>query len=99
MRSDSPLAVFTEAMDAIAQKAASQNCRIWIDAEQQVLQRTIDLWTIDLMRKYNVNGQTLIYNTLQSYLKASRQNLEHWINLAEKEGWTLCIQARPRRIH
>ena len=51
---DAPRA-FMETMGAILQKAMAQNCRIWIDAEQQALQHSIDRWTIDLMRKYNQN--------------------------------------------
>ena len=79
-------------MDAILQKATARNCRIWIDAEQQVLQHSIDRWTIDLMRKYNRNGKAVLYNTLQAYLKASRRKLEHQLQLAHREGWTLAIK-------
>ena len=81
-----------EAMDAILQKATDQNCRIWIDAEQQILQHSIDRWTIDLMRKYNRKGKAVLYNTLQAYLKASREKLEHQLQLAHREGWTLAIK-------
>ena len=56
---DAPRA-FMETMDAILQKAMAQNCRIWIDAEQQALQHSIDRWTIDLMRKYNQNGKAVL---------------------------------------
>lgn len=83
---------FVEAMDAILQKAAAQNCRVWIDSEQQVLQHSIDQWTIDLMRKYNQNGKVVLYNTLQAYLKASREKLEYQLQLALREGWTLAIK-------
>ena len=79
-------------MDAILQKATAQNCRIWVDAEQQVLQHSIDRWTIDLMRKYNRNGKGVLYNTLQAYLKASREKLEYQLQLAHREGWTLAIK-------
>ena len=79
-------------MDAIIQKATAQDCRIWIDAEQQVLQHSIDRWTIDLMRKYNRNGKGVLYNTLQAYLKASRDKLEYQLQLAHREGWTLAIK-------
>ena len=79
-------------MDAILRKAIERNCRIWIDAEQQYLQHSIDRWTIELMRKYNRNGKGVLYNTLQAYLKASRKKLEHQLQLAHNEGWTLCIK-------
>lgn len=73
LQGNGPPRAFMETMDVILQKAMAQNCRIWIDAEQQILQHSIDRWTIDLMRKYNRNGNAVLYNTLQAYLKASRE--------------------------
>lgn len=81
-----------EALDAICQKAASQNSRIWIDAEQKVFQETIDDWTIDLMRKYNRGGKALVSNTIQAYLKDSRQNVLRHLQAAQAEGWSLGIK-------
>ena len=92
LRGHDPPTAFVETMDAIIQKAASQNCRIWIDGEQQVLQPSIDRWTIDLMRKYNRNGEAVLYNTLQAYLKESRKKLEYQLQAAHREGWTLGIK-------
>lgn len=92
MNNNSPPVEFLQAMDDICQKAASKNCRLWIDAEQQVFQTAIDCWTIDLMRKYNTDGRALVYNTLQAYLKASRDKLKHQLSLAAKENWTLAIK-------
>lgn len=79
-------------MDAICHEARLRGCRIWIDAEQQALQTTIDSWTMDLMRKYNTNGNVLVYNTLQAYLKTSRKTLEQQLALAAKGNWTLAIK-------
>ena len=79
-------------MDAILQKALAQNCRIWIDAEQQFLQASIDRWTIDLMRKYNRDRKPVLYNTLQAYLKLSREKLQYQLRLAQREGWQLAIK-------
>ncbi|KAL8848632.1 MAG: hypothetical protein Q9221_006357 [Calogaya cf. arnoldii] len=83
---------FWNAIDNIVQKATAQNCRIWVDAEQQAVQPTIDRWTIDLMRKYNCGGKAKIYNTVQAYLKTSRQTLESQLQLAHREDWTLGIK-------
>ena len=80
-----------DAMDMICRKAATQDCRIWIDAESQAIQKAIDTWTIDLMRKYN-REKVLVSNTLQTYLKSSRANLEHHVALASKEGWGLGLK-------
>ena len=78
---------FTEAMDVICDRAASQGCRIWIDAEQQITQHAIDLWTFDLMRRYNKGEQALVYSTVQAYLKSSREKVQHQLQLASDEGW------------
>ena len=79
-------------MDTIAQKAILRGCRIWIDAEQQAIQPSIDRWTTDLMRKYNRNRNALIYNTIQAYLKGSRENVHEYLRAAYREGWTLGIK-------
>lgn len=81
-----------EAMRAICEQAARQGSRLWIDAEQQVFQDTIDAWTIELMRTYNRNGNVVVYNTIQAYLKASAENVQRHLIAAQKEGWTLGIK-------
>ena len=79
-------------MEEICQQTARQGSRLWIDAEQQILQDTIDTWTIDLMRKYNHNGQIIVYNTIQAYLKSSRDNVTKHLLAAQEGGWTLGIK-------
>ena len=86
-------------MHQICQKAQAQNCRIWVDSEQDAVQTSIDSWAIPFMRKYNTNGSALVYNTLQAYLKHSRSKLTTQLALAQREGWTAGDQARPRRLH
>jgi len=80
------------AMTEICDLASSQNTRIWIDAEQQVFQDTIDSWTRDLMRKYNRNDRAMIYNTFQAYLKRTPENIAYHLRLAQSEGWALGIK-------
>lgn len=79
-------------MQEVCEKTAQQGSRLWIDAEQQVLQDRIDAWTIDLMRTYNRKGKAVVYNTIQAYLKASTENVQRHLLLAQKEGWTLGIK-------
>ena len=80
-------------MTAVCEKAKSKNCRVIIDAEQQVVQNAIDKLTIDLMRRYNKkDSQALVYNTLQAYLKSARDNLKSQLALANEEGWQLAIK-------
>lgn len=44
------------------------------------------------MRKFNVNGKAVVYNTLQAYLKHSRTKLQDQLAIASKEGWHLAIK-------
>lgn len=81
-----------QALDAICKQAAAQGSQIWVDAEQQFIQPTIDRWTVDLMRKHNSVGKAVVSNTYQAYLKGCSENLEKHVRLAQTEGWTLGIK-------
>ena len=81
-----------EAMREICSQIASQGSRLWIDAEQQVFQFTIDKWTLDLMREFNRNGSAVVLNTVQAYLKSSAETVNEHLLLAQREGWTLGIK-------
>lgn len=76
----------------ICDVAAKQKTRVWIDAEQQIFQSTIDAWTIDLMRRYNRNGKAQVYITFQAYLKSTRSRIAQHLELAKKEDWLLGIK-------
>ncbi|KAJ5674524.1 Proline dehydrogenase [Penicillium maclennaniae] len=84
--------VIMKAIDEICIAAQAQGSRLWLDAEQQVLQHGLDDWAIEIMRKHNRTNQPLVYNTIQGYLKASKANLDNHITLAAKEGWALGIK-------
>ncbi|KAF4250485.1 hypothetical protein CNMCM8980_000853 [Aspergillus fumigatiaffinis] len=81
-----------QAIEDSCEATAAQNSRLWIDAEQQVFQPTIDAWAIDLMRRFNRNGRIVVYNTIQAYLKSSTENVHRHLCLAQEEGWTLGIK-------
>ena len=84
--------VIADAMHDICTKTQQQLSRLWLDAEQQALQPTLDEWTISLMRKYNCGDQPLVFNTIQAYLKGSRDNANRHIIQAAKEGWIVAIK-------
>lgn len=44
-----------------------------------------------LMQQYN-REKPLVYNTVQAYLKNSRDKLKHQLEVAEKEGWICAIK-------
>ena len=84
--------VMVKAMDEICIAAKAQGSRLWLDAEQQVLQHGLDDWAIEIMRKHNRSAAPLVYNTIQGYLKASKANFDRHVTLAAQEGWTLGIK-------
>ncbi|KAF4548476.1 Proline dehydrogenase-like protein 1 [Elsinoe fawcettii] len=92
LRNEEPSPQMLKVLDSIAQAAMKRNCRIIVDSEQQSIQRSIDRWTVEWMRKYNRGDKPVIVNTLQGYLKESRDKLIHQLSLAQQEGWTLGIK-------
>ncbi|KAK0101166.1 proline dehydrogenase [Cadophora gregata] len=86
-----PPQMWTE-MLSLCHAAKAKNIRVWIDAEQQDLQPTIDDWTLLLMRKFNRNNQAFMYNTFQAYLKSTPNNILKYLKLAQDEGWTMGIK-------
>ncbi|KAH9217517.1 proline oxidase-like protein [Leptodontidium sp. 2 PMI_412] len=79
-------------MLSLCHTAKAKNIRVWIDAEQQDLQPTIDEWTLILMRDFNSNGQTFMYNTFQAYLKSTPGNILKYLKIAQDEGWVMGIK-------
>lgn len=92
MNGEEPPTEFSKALNTVCAKAAAKGCRIFIDAESQAVQRGIDQWSIDLMRRWNVQGKTVIYCTIQAYLKASRETLNGLLTLAQRENWSLGVK-------
>lgn len=81
-----------EAMDEVCNEARQRGTRIWIDAEQTHLQPTLDKWVIDLMKRHNRDGNALVYNTIQAYLKSARQNVVNHLKEAQGGNWKLGIK-------
>ncbi|VUC27707.1 unnamed protein product [Clonostachys rosea] len=82
----------SDALDEICMETKKAGARLWIDAEQQILQIGLDEWVIELMRRHNQNGEALVYNTIQAYLKGARKNAQHHILEAAREGWALGVK-------
>ena len=91
MNNEDPPLDFRQAMDDICQKANSRGCSVWIDAEYQDIQSSIDRWAITFMRRHNLE-RLLIYNTIQTYLKSSRATVQHHLEQASEGGWHLGIK-------
>lgn len=84
--------VLINAMDDICRATQEQDSRLWLDAEQQVLQRGLDEWAINIMRRHNRAEKPVVYNTIQGYLKGSKANLDRHLALSAQEGWSLGIK-------
>ncbi|KAK1498654.1 carbapenem antibiotics biosynthesis protein carD [Colletotrichum abscissum] len=93
MRARQPMPeVVLRSMEDICIETKQRGARLWVDAEQQVFQVGLDDWVIELMRKFNRDGQPLVYNTIQAYLKGARDNASRHITLAATEGWTVGVK-------
>ncbi|MCU0444545.1 MAG: proline dehydrogenase family protein [Microscillaceae bacterium] len=62
-------------VDMICQRAHERKVRLFIDAEETWIQKTIDNLAYTMMAKYN-REQAIVYNTYQMYCVASLQNLK-----------------------
>lgn len=84
--------VLAQAMDEICIATREQGSRLWLDAEQQILQHGLDNWAIDIMRKHNRSPTPLVYNTIQGYLKGSKANLDRHLTSAAQDGFSAGIK-------
>ncbi|CAI6090792.1 unnamed protein product [Clonostachys chloroleuca] len=82
----------SDALDEICTETRKAGARLWIDAEQQILQIGLDEWVIELMKRHNQKGEPLVYNTIQAYLKGARENAQRHILQAAREGWSLGVK-------
>ncbi|KAI5308085.1 proline dehydrogenase, partial [Ascosphaera atra] len=83
-----------EANAAICRRAKEKGVRIFIDAEQQAIQNTIDDWTVDLMRRWNdvQGGKAVVYNTYQAYLRSVPSTVARHLHRAKTEGFVLGVK-------
>jgi proline dehydrogenase len=72
----------------ICQKAADENIKIFIDAEESWIQNAIDALTYEMMQKFNKN-ETIIFNTYQMYRVDMLENLQLAIQIAKEQGYYL----------
>ena len=56
------------------------------------MQKGIDAWTLDFMRRYNSSGTALIYNTYQAYMRSTPSKLASHLALAAEEGFVMGVK-------
>ncbi|KAI8654168.1 hypothetical protein LRP88_01802 [Fusarium phalaenopsidis] len=83
---------FLDGLDEISQKCKDRGAYILIDAESQHYQWGIFNVGIDLQRKFNRDGQAVLYNTYQAYLKSTFETLSKHLACALEEGFTLGVK-------
>lgn len=78
-----------ESVHEVCQLAEQRGVSLLFDAEQAMLQDSIDNWTMYFMRQYNKNGKAVVYNTYQAYMKRCPDVLASHLAAARKEGFVL----------
>ena len=74
-------------VDKLCAHAAASNVRIFLDAEESWIQDVIDDLSYEMMKKYNADGKTIVYNTFQLYRWESLQHLVDACEVARKESY------------
>jgi proline dehydrogenase len=76
-------------VDKLCKLASQLNVRIFLDAEESWIQDVIDNLSYEMMKKYNIGGKTIVYNTYQLYRWESYENLENACNDARAGNYTI----------
>jgi proline dehydrogenase len=76
-------------VDRLCKLAAELNVKIFMDAEETWIQDVIDNICYEMMKKYNVGGQTIVYNTYQLYRWESLDNLIKACEKGRNQGYTI----------
>ena len=80
-------AAMRERLRELVHEAAKADVRVMVDAEHTYFQPAIDQLVLELQREYNGEGQTVVYNTYQTYLRSCERRLDLDIQRAEREGF------------
>ncbi|KEP64764.1 UNVERIFIED_CONTAM: proline dehydrogenase [Hammondia hammondi] len=68
------------------------NPGLLVDAEQTPLQGFICNITCTAQKRFNKDGQYLIYNTYQAYLKATKRQLRSDLEMARRFGFNIAVK-------
>lgn len=80
-----------ERIEKICAYAYKKDVRLFVDAEESWIQKTVDEIVYNMMRKYN-KEKAIIYNTFQMYRWDMLENLKKAHEMATKEGFHLGIK-------
>jgi proline dehydrogenase len=79
------IAAVKSRFERICDAAASNQVRLFIDAEETWIQPVLDSWTFEMMCKYNTQ-RAIIYNTVQMYRHDRLAFLKAQGNVAQAQG-------------
>uniref|UniRef100_K3WL89 Proline dehydrogenase n=1 Tax=Globisporangium ultimum (strain ATCC 200006 / CBS 805.95 / DAOM BR144) TaxID=431595 RepID=K3WL89_GLOUD len=74
-------------LESLANEASEKGVKLMVDAEQTYMQPGIDHLALNLQRKYNRDGNDVIYNTFQCYLKISSHRIDIDLERARRENF------------
>lgn len=83
-----PTSTMAAAIDEVCALASSKGVSLLPGAEEEITNKGIDAWTLDLQRKWNTKGRAVMYTTFQLYLKSAPDNVAKHIAVAREEGFT-----------
>lgn len=93
LQADQPPSAELEAsITRLCDVAKARDVRLLFDAEQQAIQKGIDSWTLEFMRKYNRSGRAIVFGTYQAYLKATPSVLANHLEHARRDGFTIGVK-------
>ena len=87
-----PSTLLEKSITEVCELAETRGVKLLFDAEQDAVQAGIDAWTIGCMKRYNRNGQALVYGTYQAYKKSTPGVLAEHLDLARKEDFVLGVK-------
>lgn len=86
-----PPPALEDAIREICELARDRGVRLVFDAEQAALQKGIDNWTLDCMKRYNAES-AVVYCTYQAYLKGCPAVLAEHLAEARKGGFVAGVK-------
>ncbi|CEI61554.1 hypothetical protein FVEN_g9359 [Fusarium venenatum] len=93
LHNDAPLPKqFVDACYEISQKVKDRGAYILIDAESQHYQWGIFRLGMELQEKFNTDGNVVLYNTYQAYLKSTQDTIQKHLQIASDKGFTLGVK-------
>jgi len=78
-----------ERVQKICQLASERKVRVFIDAEETWIQGAIDCMAEEMMAKFNREGKTIVYNTVQLYRTGRIQVMDEQLKRARDGGFNI----------